>query len=238
MSSPTGDSEAEAQRYVQSVYQPPPGATNVLLVRHGRSAPMGADDYPVLDGHADPDLAPEGLEQAERLGERLARVEIDAIYTSNLHRTIQTAAPLAKHLGLTPVVEPGLREVFLGDWEGGVFRQKEVERDPLAYQLWRDGHWEIIPGAEPAEQFAARIRQVLEGIAARHPGGLVAVVCHAGVIGQAIALATGARQLAFVRCDNASISHVILNGDQWIVRRFNDTAHLGPAFSSSAPPPT
>lgn len=229
----------EGQVYAQTVFSRPPGATDVLLVRHGRSAPMPAGaEWPHVEGHADPELSEEGREQADRLGERLAKVEIDAIYTSDLRRTIETAAPLARRLGITPVADARLREVFLGEWEGGVFRQREAERHPLMVRLWREGRWDVVPGAEPVERFAARVGDALERCAERHPGGRVVVVCHGGVIGQAIALATGALPLAFVRCDNASISHVIRNEDQWIVRRFNDTAHLGPAFSSSAPPPT
>src|SRR5690606_40381569 len=58
---------------------------------------------------------PEGVEQAERLGERLGGEHFDAIYVTTLRRTVQTAEPLARRLGLEPRVEPGLREVHLGD---------------------------------------------------------------------------------------------------------------------------
>src|SRR5688572_7620320 len=111
--------------YRQPRFAPPPGATELILVRHGESAPARLDTpFRLVDGHGDPELAPEGRAQAERVGERLAREHIDAIYVTSLCRTAQTAAPLASRLGLEPVVERDLREVFLGDWEGGVFRQK------------------------------------------------------------------------------------------------------------------
>src|SRR3546814_20869591 len=56
----------------------------------------------------------------------------DAIYVSTLRRTAETAAALAAALGVTPVVDPDLREVHLGEWEGGLFRQKIAEGDPIA----------------------------------------------------------------------------------------------------------
>src|SRR4051812_16780616 len=91
----------------QHRFVPPPGATTILLVRHGESAPAHPDrPFPLVDGHGDPELDPNGVAQAELLAERLQHEPIDAIYVTTLQRTHQTAAPLAAKLGLTPVVEP------------------------------------------------------------------------------------------------------------------------------------
>jgi probable phosphoglycerate mutase len=74
----------------------PPGATTVLLVRHGESAPaVPGAPFPLRDGHGDPPLDPVGVEQAELLGERLRHERVDAIYVTSLRRTHETAAPLA-----------------------------------------------------------------------------------------------------------------------------------------------
>ena len=54
----------------------------------------------------------------------------------------------------------------------------------------------------------------------------MAAFTHGGVIGQALALASGSRPFAFIGADNASISRLVISGDQWTVRAFNDTAHL------------
>ena len=51
----------------------------------------------------------------------------------------------------------------------------------------------------------------------------------------ALSLWTG---FTFVGSDNAGISHLVVTGDRWIIRRFNDTAHLGMAFTTAAQPPT
>ena len=86
-------------------------------------------------------------------GERIA-----AIYVTTLRRTQQTAAPLAERLGLEPQVEPDLREVFLGEWEGGELRRRVIDQDPLAIAMFETGRWDIIPGAEPDDEFRGRVR--------------------------------------------------------------------------------
>src|SRR3954454_19354018 len=85
----------------------PPGAATVLLVRHGESAPVrDGEPVPLLGGCSNPPLDPVGLEQAERVGARLAQERIDALYVTPLERAAQTAAPLARRLGREPRLEP------------------------------------------------------------------------------------------------------------------------------------
>lgn len=215
--------------YRQHRFSRPPGATEVFLVRHGESAPVVPGvAIPQVDGHDDPGLAPEGQEQAARVGERLADQRVDAIYVTPLRRTHETAAPLAARLGLTPVVEPDLREVNLGEWEGGGFRRHVAEGHPVALRMFAEQRWDVIPGAEPTDAFGARVRAGLERIVAAHPDQRVVVVAHGGVIGELVRQAVdGGQGFAFVGADNGSITHLVVHGDRWLVRRFNDTAHLG-----------
>jgi probable phosphoglycerate mutase len=86
--------------------------------------------------------------------------------------------------------------------------------------------WDVIPGAEPAEAFARRVRAAIEQIAAAHPDGRVAVFSHGATIGEVLRQATDCRALAFAGADNASISEVVVTSERWTVRRFNDTSHL------------
>jgi 2,3-bisphosphoglycerate-dependent phosphoglycerate mutase len=211
----------------------------MLLVRHGESAPaLEGQSFPDVDGHGDPPLDPAGEHQAEQVAVRLVSSEepIAAIYVTTLQRTHQTAAPLARRLGMDVRVEPDLREVHLGEWEGGAFRRHVAEGHPLAKQMWEEQRWDVIPGAEPAERFAARVRDGIGRIAAAHPDQTVVVVVHGGVIGQAVSLASGSATFAFVGSDNGSITHLVVDGDRWIVRRFNDTAHLGPGYTVEPEP--
>ena len=229
----------EPRVYRQYRFSAPPGATELLLVRHGESAPaVEGQSFDLVDGQGDPPLSGEGREQAERVAERLAAERVDAIYVTTLRRTAETAAPLAVRLGIEPVVDRDLREVFLGDWEGGLFRQKVMEQDPIAVQAFVEQRWEVIPGAESAAALSARIRGAIERIAAAHPDGRVAVFAHGGTIGEILAQASGSTPFAFSGADNGSISHVVVQPERWIVRRFNDTAHLDPAMTVRPTPLT
>lgn len=197
-------------------------------MRHGESEPLvPGQTFPLVDGHGDPALAPEGRAQAERLAERLATHAIDAIYVTTLRRTVETAAPLAARLGIEPQVERDLREVHLGEWEGGRYRQRFAEGDPIATRLQTEERWDVIPGAEPTEAFGQRVCGALDRVVAAHPGQLVVIVSHGGVIAEILAhVADTRRRFAFLGCDNASISHIVALENRWILRRFNDTAHL------------
>lgn len=235
MTDPAGEPITESSDTTEGVrqlrFERPPGATSILLVRHGESIPARADEpFPLVDGHGDPELDPRGVEQAERIGERLARPrfgeKVSAIYVTNLRRTVQTAAPLVAALGIEPVVEADLREVFLGEWEGGLYRMKILEGGPIAQRLLKEGRWDVIPGAEPEGRFIGRIREALARIAKAHPDELVAVFSHGGVIGRIMAEATGARPMTMSAVANGSISEVIVMADRWAVRSYNDTAHL------------
>ena len=105
-------------------------------MRHGASADaVEGEDFELIDGHGNPPLSDIGREQAELVAERLAHLQFDALYVTTLRRTAETAEPLVRRTGLTPIVEPDLREVNLGEWEGGLFRQKMADADPLAVRM-------------------------------------------------------------------------------------------------------
>jgi 2,3-bisphosphoglycerate-dependent phosphoglycerate mutase len=231
VTSPDGSPQPTAA-YRQHRFVPPPGATEFLLVRHGESEPALMDaPFPMADGRSDPALAPEGAGQAELVSRRLAAgPAIDAIYVTSLRRTAQTAEPLVRLTGLVPRVEPALREVGLGEWEGGLFRKMVADAHPVAVAMRAEERWDVIPGAEPSAEFAARVGGAVTRLAAAHPGQRLAVFTHGGVIGQLLALACGCRPFTFVGADNGSLSHLVVHGDEWIIRGFNDTAHLGPSW--------
>ena len=223
---------SDVEEHRQHRLSPPSGAVAILLVRHGESAAARADrPFDLVGGQGDPPLHPDGQVQARRVADRLADEPIAAIYVTNLRRTVETAAPLAARLSLTPRVEPDLREVHLGEWEGGAYRRHAAEGHPTALAVLAEERWDAIPGAEPAEEFDRRVRAAIGRIAARHPDEQVVVFTHGGVVGAVLAHAARSRPFAFVGADNASISHLFVIGDRWVIRGFNDTGHLGYGFA-------
>jgi probable phosphoglycerate mutase len=200
---------------------------DLLLIRHGESeAYVDGQPFDLVDGQGDPPLSADGQEQAKRVCARLAGAGVEAIYVSTLRRTAQTATPLAEQTGLELQTEADLREVHLGDWEGGLFRKMVAENHPIMQRVGAEERWDLIPGAEPAADFAARVRGVIARMAASHPGERVAAFTHGGFIGQALAQASGSRSFAFAGAANASISRLVITEQMWIVRTYNDTAHL------------
>lgn len=217
-----------AEEYRQVVYRPPAGAADLLLIRHGETVPaVPGQSFPLKDGHGDPPLHPNGVVQAQAVAERLRSAPIAAIYVTNLQRTHQTAEPLAQALGLVPAIEADLREVFLGDWDGGEYRIRAAQQDPAFLRAKARQDWGEIPGAETTAALHARVEAALRRIAARHADQLVAVYVHGGVIGAALAVASAARPFAFTGAANGSISRLVVSGADMQVRGFNDVSHLG-----------
>jgi probable phosphoglycerate mutase len=219
---------AVPKTYPQHPFSPPLGSIQLTLVRHGQSEAADPESpFPLVDGHGDPHLTDAGHAQARAVGRWLQREQVDAIYSTSLTRTKQTAQPLANETELTVVAEPDLREVFLGDWEGGMFRRMASEGTHPAVRKFREsGDFGAIPGGESNAELTTRCVGAVRRIAEQHPGQHVVAFVHGGVIASLLAAATSAPMTAFMGADNGSINRLCLAPDGWILRGFNDTSHL------------
>jgi broad specificity phosphatase PhoE len=151
--------------------------TTVYLARHGES------DWNVerrWQGHADRPLTERGCEQARELATRLADVELEAVYASDLRRAWKTAEAVASNQGLEVVRLPELREVDVGSWSGCT-REECAERFPEAFARWRAGGSGWGDG-ESYEAMGARVVAAIQRLAGEHPGGSILVVSHGGPI--------------------------------------------------------
>lgn len=211
----------------QTRWAPPPGATEFVLVRHGASEPFVRDrPFPLFEGHGDPALDPDGREQAKLASRRLEGERVDAIYVTTLRRTLQTIEPYLKATGRSAEVERDLREIFLGEWEGGWVREHAMAGHPAYLKVLETGEWGHIPGAETTAQLRDRCVAALQRLHAKHPDQRVVCVVHGGVISALTAHAAGAHPRAFGGADNTSMHTIVVHGDLWQLRRFNDTTHL------------
>jgi probable phosphoglycerate mutase len=220
---------ADRDSFHQTPYQLPPGATEVIMVRHGASAPpVEGIPNPLIGGHSNPALAEAGKAQAEIVAAGLKDEPISAIFVSTLRRTAETAAPLAAATGLEPTAIADLREIFLGDYEAGLYRIKLAEGDPAVKRVFENEAWSEIPGAETYEEFGPRITRGIEEIVRQvGPDKAAVAVLHGAVIGQLCRQATDSRPFAFVHADNGSVSRLVVNPDgRWLLRSFNDISHL------------
>jgi probable phosphoglycerate mutase len=215
--------------FEQVPYTLPAGATEIVLVRHGASAPaVPGVRFPLVDGRGDPPLSEAGRRQAEAIAARLAADPLSRLYVTTLRRTQETAAPLAAATGLEPIAIAELAEVRLGDWEGGEYRVRAGQGDPLIRRMFDEQRWDVIPGGESMASLGARVRASVERIVAETgPDAVAAAVVHGAVIGELCRQATDSRPFAFVHADNGSLSRLVVLADgRWQLRSFNDTSHL------------
>lgn len=149
----------------------------LYLVRHGHKA-EGEWWNPAIGGQNDNPLSEQGRIEAEALAARLAPLAPAEIWVSRYGRTMETALPLARTLGLEPRLEPLLDEIDVGirDRTG----EEELGRSyPDFMAAWRA--WDrdfTYPGGESGADVVLRARTVLE--AARRGGRDVAAISHDG----------------------------------------------------------
>jgi broad specificity phosphatase PhoE len=130
-------------------------------------------------------LGPEGRAEAERLAERLARVDIAAVQSGPLERTRETAEPVAARLGLGVEVADGLDEIEVGAWTGTPF--DELRDDPR-WTLWNAARSVTrAPGGETMIEVQGRVLAHVEALRARFPDRAVVLVSHADVLKAALA---------------------------------------------------
>ena len=192
----------------------------IVLVRHG--LPLRVE---LETGIADPELAAEGHEQAEKMAAYLGVEDIEAIYVSPLRRAIETARPLCKLLGLEAVVSEGVAEFDRNSREYVPVEELRATNDPRWEKLLR-GEWDGVD--EDPSLFKARVVTTVEDMIARHPGGRVVVVCHGGVINQYLAHVLGIEtHIGFFYPKYTSIHRVMAarSGQRSIVS-INEASHL------------
>jgi probable phosphoglycerate mutase len=148
-------------------------STTVLVIRHGYNDWVGRTLAGWTPGVH---LNARGREQAERLAQRLAGVPIRVLYSSPLERTLETAEPLARQLGLEVRVCEALGELRLGEWTGR--KLCDLENDPLWRRFNTQRSTTRIPGGELTLEVQARMVNALEGIRREHPDSVVAVFSH------------------------------------------------------------
>ena len=154
-------------------------ATRLIVVRHGETA-WNVDTR--IQGHLDIPLNATGLWQARQLGGALAGEAISAIYTSDLLRARRTAQAVADATGAALVDEPGLRERAFGSFQGRTFAEVETEH-PEQARRWRQRDPDYAPdGGESLRVLRERVVDTTHRLAARHPGELVLLVTHGGVL--------------------------------------------------------
>ncbi|MFC9326768.1 bifunctional RNase H/acid phosphatase [Kitasatospora sp. NPDC057015] len=203
--------------------------TTFVLLRHGET-PLTPEKRFSGSGGGDPELSEKGRWQAERAAEAMAaRGTIQAVVSSPMRRTRQTAEAVAGRLGLDVRIEEGLRELDFGDWEGLTFAEVQ-ERHPADLDAWL-GSAKARPtgSSESFTTLTHRVGVARDKILARYAGRTVLVVSHVSPIKTLVRLALGAPPDALYRMElsAAAVSAVQYYTDgNASLRLLNDTSHL------------
>jgi probable phosphomutase (TIGR03848 family) len=167
---------------------PYPEPTTVLLVRHGTTPTTGK----VLPGRAPGlHLSAAGRAQAERVAAGVAALDPRpvAVYASPLERARETAAPIARAIGVRVRTEHGLVEVDIGDWTGMSIKRAARRREWAAVQRLPSSFW--FPGGESFTELVARTSDAIRRLVRAHPGQTIVTVSHADPIRALVATAAG-----------------------------------------------
>lgn len=197
--------------------------TLVLLIRHALNDWVGDR---LAGWTPNVHLNDEGRQQALALAQRLATVELHAVYTSPLERAKETATMIAVPHGLEAQIREAIGEVRYGEWTGQEL--KKLVKDELwpAVQVYPSGT--RFPGGETLREVQARAVTELDAICQAHPNSIVAVVSHADVIKVAVAHYAGLHLDLFQRLiiSPASITALALGKMGPRIVRLNDTSHI------------
>lgn len=208
------------------------GSTEVYLIRHGDALP-DADE--IVDGsYDDQSLSDLGRRQVQALAGRMKEIPIAAIYSSPIKRARQTASFVGEALGLDVYINEDLREVGLKP-DPHLLANLEPEERALAVRAYlhdietaalQVGIWSRIPGCESSEALRRRLSSAVNRIAYEYAGKRIAIVTHAGAINAYIAASLGLDRDFFFPASNTSISIIRVKGEQRLLVKLNDTAHL------------
>jgi 2,3-bisphosphoglycerate-dependent phosphoglycerate mutase len=200
--------------------------TRIIAVRHGETA-WNVDSR--IQGHRDISLNDTGRWQASRVGEALAAEAISTVYTSDLGRAQQTAHAIAQTTGAALVPDQGLRERSFGMFEGMTFDEIHAQWPEHAHS-WRKRvpEWQPPEGGESLLQLRERVTRTVAELAARHPGELIVVVAHGGVLDVLYRAATGQDVNAprTWELPNGAINRLLWTPEGFTLVGWSDTQHL------------
>lgn len=196
----------------------------LLLVRHGLT---DLTDTRLIGRLPGIPLNAEGQRQAAAAADRVSSLPVAAIFASPIERTMETAEPLSRRLGLPIIPEEGLLEVDYGDWAGQEY--KVLRKTDLWKQVQLQPAGARFPRGEAVREAQARIAGAVEGILARHPRDVVAAFSHADMIKLAVAYFTGLHLDLFQRTSVSagSVTALRLGGGPPVLLKLNDVGDLG-----------
>ncbi len=197
----------------------------LYLVRHGLTEWNKLNRF---QGSSNIALAPEGIEQAKKLSQKLKHYKFDAVYASDLDRAFTTAKRIAIPHQLEVKKIPELREIQFGKWEGLTI--DEIKKtDEIDYNAWMEApHSFEFPGEGNLGNVQKRIMNGMREIIDKHNNQNILIVSHGGSL-KIIILSLLALDLSFYHkfwLGNTSLSIIDINNGKSVLSLLNDMGHL------------
>lgn len=207
----------------------------LILVRHGETI---FNARGLTQGFSDAELTERGLQQAELLGQTLAGERIEAVYASDLRRAVATARAIARHHGVEVQIDPDLREMNQGVFEGQRVQDMRADYADFFREWGASPATATMPGGESLAELQERAWRAVQRIAERHPEGTVVAVGHNFCLHTILCRALGLHLNHFrsVRQDVAAINVVEFGQRGVTVCCMNDTSHLKPLSAPTHTP--
>jgi alpha-ribazole phosphatase len=198
----------------------------LLLVRHGLTDWNNDGRF---QGQTDVPLNPSGEQQAQALGRRLAKEPLDVIFTSDLARAVDTARAISAGHTCPVVIDPRLREIRFGKWEGQTYA--EIARsDPETLHTWETRDPQASgPGGETLNELAKRVQSFLDDLITKDARKTGLIVAHGGMLTVMLCLLLGLPPNRYwqFHLSQASVTEVRFPSSGGVVLyHLNDTCHL------------
>ncbi|HIU64671.1 MAG TPA: alpha-ribazole phosphatase [Candidatus Avacidaminococcus intestinavium] len=199
---------------------------NFYLVRHGQT--NGNKSF-AFQGHTNNPLNETGKKQAEKLASYLAKTKFEAIYTSDLIRTVETATPIAKQQDL-PIIEiPALKEISFGEWEGQSYDEINHKWPQEVQDFFAKPGEVQICGGESFAEVQTRAWKAMEDIMEEsNKEQNILIVSHGGTLRTIICkiLNIHLNDIWKLGIDNVGVSRMLKKDDSCWINCINETAFL------------
>ena len=200
--------------------------TKVYLIRHAEAE---GNYYRRIQGHWDGGITAKGHKQIAALAERMKEVHLDALYSSDLTRTMLTAGAITKYHDLPLITDPRLREVHMGIWEGvGWGDASYYDAEQYSYFSSNPDLWQV-DGSESWHDLQERLYSAIADIASRHEGQTIAIVSHGTAIRALMCkiLNVPGRDIHSVKHgDNTAVSELTVENGVLSLNVICDNSHL------------
>lgn len=202
--------------------------TTIYLIRHAEAE---GNLYRRIHGQYDSNVTANGLRQIAALEERFRSVPLDAVYSSDLTRTMRTARALADPKNLPIRTDPRFREVGIGVWEDVPFGElARIDAKQLKNFNYDPPKWRV-EGAERYPAYTERFVEALRERAAEHSGETIAVFAHGCVLSQSLGVLFPDHEICHM--DNTAVTKIRWDGS-FQVEYLGDNSHLSEDISTLA----